>query len=461
MPCLKMTNLGPERIPEVCRRVSELVGREGGIAYIVGGWIRDALMGGEEVSPDMDVEVFGIEPEKLVRLLTENFRCDLYGKSFQIIGLRDHGVDVAIPRRERKVGSGHADFLVEGDPFMTIEEAAARRDFTVNAVYGRLNDGQLVDPYGGVEDLKKGILRHTTERFVEDPLRVLRGMQFAARFGFQVSDETIQLSQTLTQQALSPERLFVEWKKLILKGKDYFAGLEYLRKCRWLEFYPELEALVGCEQDPKWHPEGDVWIHTLHCLNAFAQTRIGDEWEDLVVGFAVLCHDFGKAVTTEHRDGRIRSPGHAKAGVEISRSFLGRMTNQKDLIDEILPLVQDHMTPYELYKKAGNAAIRRLAGRVGRIDRLIRVATADKGGRPPKPWIQPIPEGEWLMKKAGELSVQDQAPKPMMQGRHLIELGHQPGPEMGRILKDAFEAQLDGEFGDLDGGIEWLKERIK
>ena len=456
-----MESLGPERIPEACRRISELVGREGGTAYIVGGWVRDALLDREEVSPDMDVEVFGIEPENLVRLLTENFRCDLYGKSFQIIGLRDHGVDVAIPRRERKVGAGHADFLVEGDPFMTIEEAAARRDFTVNAVYGRLRDGQLVDPYGGVEDLKKGILRHTTERFVEDPLRVLRGMQFAARFGFEVCDETITLSKTLTQEELSPERLYVEWKKLILKGKDYFAGLEFLRKCGWLGFYPELEALVGCEQDPRWHPEGDVWVHTLHCLNAFAQIRTSDEWEDLVVGFAVLCHDLGKAVTSEYRDGRIRSPGHAKAGVEITRTFLERMTNQKDLIEEVLPLVQDHMSPHELYEKAGNAAIRRLAGRVGRIDRLIRVATADKGGRPPKPWIRPIPEGVWLMQKAEELSVQDQAPKPIMLGRHLIELGLQPGPQMGIILKDAFEAQLDGEFGDVETGMEWLLKKIQ
>ena len=455
-----MENLSPERIPDSCRRIAELVSKEGGTAYIVGGWVRDALIDGGEVSPDMDVEVFGVKPERLIQLLTENFRCDLYGKSFQIVGLRDHGIDVAIPRRERKVGSGHTDFLIEGDPFMTVEEAAARRDFTVNAIYARLHDGALIDPFGGIQDLRKQVLRHTTERFTEDPLRVLRGMQFAARFDFEVCEETIQLSKTLTQEDLSPERLYVEWKKLILKGKNYFAGLEFLRKCGWLSFYPELAALVDCQQDPTWHPEGDVWVHTLHCLNAFAQIRTGEEWEDLVVGFAVLCHDLGKAVTSEIRDDRIRSPGHAKAGVEITRTFLERMTNQKDLIEEVLPLVRDHMSPYELYEKAGNAAIRRLAGRVGRIDRLIRVATADKGGRPPMPWIRPIPEGEWLMQKAEELSVQDQAPKPIMQGRHLLELGLSPGPEMGKILKDAFEAQLDGDFGNIEGGMKWLRQEL-
>jgi len=461
MPSLVQAKQALEGIPPACRRIAELVRKEGGVAYLVGGWVRDALLEGVDASLDADVEVFGVEPETLVRLLSENFRCDLYGKSFQIIGLRDHGVDVAIPRRERKVGKGHADFLVEGDPGMSVEEAAARRDFTVNAIYLRLDDGVLIDPYGGLADMEAGVLRHTTERFVEDPLRVLRGMQFAARFGFQVCEETVELSQTLTQEDLSPERLYVEWKKLILKGKDYFAGLDFLRQCGWLKFYPELEVLVGCDQDPKWHPEGDVWVHTLHCLNAFAQMRTGDDWEDLVVGFAVLCHDLGKAVTSELKDGRIVSPGHATAGVEITRSFLERMTNQKDLIEEVLPLVQDHMAPYEFYEKAGNAAVRRLARRVGRIDRLVRVATADKAGRPPVPWEVTIPEGEWLLKKAQELEVESQVPTPFLLGRHLLEFGVSPGPEMGNILKQAFEAQLDGEFADAEGGKEWYRKKFQ
>ena len=461
MPSLVKVKQALEEIPPPCLKIAKLVRREGGVAYLVGGWVRDALLEDVSASPDADVEVFGLEPEKLVRLLSDNFRCDLYGKSFQIIGLRDHGVDVAIPRRERKVGTGHADFLVEGDPGMSLEEAAARRDFTVNAIYLRLDDGVLLDPYGGIADMKAGVLRHTTERFVEDPLRVLRGMQFAARFGFRVCAETVELSQTLTQEDLSPERLFVEWKKLILKGKDFFAGLDFLRECGWLKFYPELEALVGCGQDPKWHPEGDVWVHTLHCLNAFAEMRTGDEWEDLVVGFAVLCHDLGKAVTSEVKDGRIVSLGHAKAGVEIARNFLERMTHQKDLIEEVLPLVQDHMAPYEFFKKAGHAAVRRLARRVGRIDRLVRVATADKAGRPPVPWEATIPEGEWLLRKAQELEVESQVPKPIMLGRHLIELGMSPGPEMGNILKQAFEAQLDGDFADVEGGMAWLRERLQ
>lgn len=440
-----------------CLRIAELVGREGGTAYLVGGWVRDALAEGCGESPDADVEVFGVDPGRLVKILTENFKCDLYGKSFQIIGLRGHDVDVAIPRREKKIGLGHTDFVVQGDPYMSVEEAAARRDFSVNAIYARLPDGEIVDPYGGAGDLAKGVLRHTTERFSEDPLRVLRGMQFAARFGLEVAPETIGLSKGLTQDGLSQERLFVEWKKLILKGKDFFKGLGFLKDCGWIRFYPELDAMVGCGQDQEWHPEGDVWTHTLHCLNAFAKIRTGEEWEDLVVGLAVLCHDIGKPAVSEEVDGRIRSPGHAKAGVPRAESFLRRMTNQTQLFNEVLPLVRDHMAPYEFYEKAGNAAIRRLAGRVKRIDRLVRVATADKGGRPPKPWVRPIPEGEWLMARAVELSVKDSAPKAILQGRHLIDMGITPGPRMGKLLKAAFEAQLDGEFVDVVGGIGWVR----
>lgn len=451
---------GPAALP--CRKISELVTAEGGRTYLVGGWVRDALLDPAQTAPDADIEVFGVSPETLRKLLTRNFRCDLYGKTFQIIGLRDHKIDIAIPRRERKTGNKHTDFEVEGDPDMTVEEAAARRDFTLNAIYARLPDGLLEDPFGGIADLRAGILRHTTERFSEDPLRVLRAMQFSARLGFDVHPDTTALCRSLTQDGLSKERLFDEWKKLLLKGQDFHRGLGFLKDCGWLRHYPELEALDQCEQDPQWHPEGNVWIHTLHCLNAFAKHRTGDPWEDLVVALAVLCHDFGKPATTLRKDGRIRSPGHAKAGVQIARSFLHRLTDHKQLVEEVLPLVHDHMTPLEFHHNgAGDSAVRRLAQRVRRIDRLVRVATADKGGRPPLPWKTPIPEGQWLLERAEELAIKDRAPKPILQGRHLLKQGHQPGPPLGAILKKAYEAQLDGEFKDLDTARQWLRSQAK
>ena len=222
--------------------------------------------------------------------------------------------------------------------------------------------------------------------FIEDSLRVLRGMQFIARFNLIRNIETIELCRSMDMGDLPPERIFEEWKKLILKGNNIGKGLNFLKSTHWLRFFTELMALDGCEQEPEWHPEGDVWVHTLHCMDAFASERIGDEWEDLVVGFAVLCHDLGKPLTTKiGEDGRIRSPMHEPKGEEPTRSFLSRLTNQVDLHEQVVPLVRRHLTPRTFYKdQAGDGAIRRLASKVKRIDRLVRVAAADIAGRPPE-----------------------------------------------------------------------------
>jgi tRNA nucleotidyltransferase (CCA-adding enzyme) len=266
----------------------------------------------------------------------------------------------------------------------------------------------------------------------------------------------------LTPEQLPGERLWEEWKKLILKGNQISHGLQFLKDCGWLEFFPELKALDGCEQDPKWHPEGDVWTHTGHCMDAFARSRVGDEWEDLIVGFAVLCHDFGKPKTTYTDDsGRIRSPRHDILGVPVAQRFFERLTKQKKIFEQVLPLVEQHMRPLALYRdRAGDSAIRRLAARVKRIDRLVRVAHADKNGRPP---LQPNgdPEGDWLLKKTEELAIQDNAPKPILLGRHLVAFGIKPGPHFGRILDRAYQAQLDGTFTDESSGRRYLERLVE
>ena len=297
--------------------------------------------------------------------------------------------------------------------------------------------------------------------FSEDPLRVLRGMQFIARFNLQPAEETVQLCRNVPIEHLPPERLFEEWKKLILKGKTPSLGLHFLKHVNWLRHFPELESLVGCEQDPEWHPEGDVWVHTLHCMDAFARERIGDEWEDLVVGLAILCHDLGKPLTSyKSEDGRIRSPKHEPRGEKPTLSFLARMTNQTDLAEQVVPLVRRHLAPRVLYKdKASDGAIRRLARQVKRIDRLVRVAQADLEGRPPRQ--DEFPEGPWLLERAEELKVKDSEPKPIVLGRHLVVLGLEPGPSFGPILEDCFEAQLDGEFDDEKNGLSYLDSLLE
>lgn len=437
--------------------LAEAVRAAGGRALLVGGWVRDALLG--HPSKDADIEVFGLERDVLERTLRQQFRYDQVGKAFAVYKLKGLPIDVSLPRRESKTGTGHTGFTVEGDPHMSFAEAASRRDFTLNALLWDPLDGELIDTCGGRADLENRVLRHVSEKFSEDPLRVLRGMQFVARFDLEAAPGTVALCRSIEPEGLPRERLFEEWKKLLLKGIKPTRGLAFLRETGWVRYFPELEALIDCPQDPEWHPEGDVWTHTGHCLDAFARERIGDNWEDLIVGLAVLCHDFGKPLTTERaEDGRIRSIRHEIVGLRPAESFLRRLTDERAIFEQVLPLVEAHMRPNALYKSnAGDAAVRRLARLVGRLDRLLRVVRADMAGRPPLPAT-----GEadvWLQQRAEELAIKDSVPEPILQGRHLIESGLKPGRHFGEILEAAFEAQLDGDFADLDGALAWLKAR--
>ena len=466
-------------LPEV-KVVAELVKRAGGRALLVGGCVRDELLG---LAPkDFDIECFGISGQDLQRALETEFELDLVGISFGVIKLKHLEIDVAMPRRETKLGLGHRAFGMEYDPTLTIEEASARRDFTVNAIYKDPLTDEILDPWNGRGDLEKRILRHVSPHFVEDPLRVLRGMQFVARFNLTPAPETVEICRGMTPEGLAPERLFGEWEKLLVQGVKISKGLNFLRNVGWVRYYPELERLIGCKQDPEWHPEGDVWNHTLCCLDAFAAARPGGtgilpvhqkegfdstlngrdarspENDDLIVGLAVLCHDFGKPKCTSYDPvkKRIRSLGHDEEGVEPTLSFLRRLTNEERLLKEVPPLVRLHMRPFAMWRdKSSDGAIRRLAAKVVRIDRLIRVAAADDAGRPPFP-SEPEPL-KWLAEQAERLRVADSAPKPIVQGRDLIALGMKPGVEFGRILKAAYEAQLDGKFTDLKGGIEYVR----
>ena len=431
----------------------------GGSARLVGGCVRDAMLG--LPATDLDIEIYGIEASALIELLSSHFGVDLVGESFGVIRLRDLPIDVSLPRRESKRGRGHRGFKIVSDPQMDPREAASRRDFTINAIALDPVNGSIFDPFGGIADLKSRILRHTTEKFSEDPLRVLRGMQFAARFELQLAPETIELCRQIEPEGLAPERILGEWKKLILKGTRPSLGLAFLRDCGWIRHFPELEALIGCEQNPRWHPEGDVWIHTLHCMDVFASERIGIEREDLIVGFGVLCHDLGKPATTiREEDGRITAKNHDVVGVELTRQFLGRLTGEEKLIEEVVSLVACHLAPIQLFaSKANDSAIRRLANKVGRIDRLVRVSSADMRGRPPLV-VDRFEAGDWLLERARALSIDAQPPTALLMGRHLIELGLEPGPHLGRVLEECFARQIEGEFDTLEAGLECARTII-
>ena len=463
-----------DRAKDIVTHICERVASHGGRALVVGGWVRDHIL--DVPGDDYDIEVYGIEPQRLLELLGEQHELDLVGASFGVIKLKGLTIDVSIPRRDSKVPDAgtsgriaphhgpfaeiedeliapHRAFVVASDPHMSVREAARRRDFTINTISYDPLTHTYEDPFDGRADLEKKVLRHTSEEFfADDPLRVLRGMQFVARFNLSAAPETVALCRGMDLTGLSAERLMGEWSKLLLKGVLPSRGLAFLRDSKQLAHYPELTALIDCPQDPEWHPEGDVWVHTGHCLDFFAQQRTRDRYEDLVVGMAVLCHDLGKPATTRQEDGRWRAKRHAGAGLAPTTTFVQRLTSQKNLLEEVLPLVKYHLLPRELFDiQAGDAALRRLARRVGRIDRLARVSAADAMGRPPlSQWETERLACEWLVRRAQELAVLDAAPAAFLLGRHLLELGMSPGPGVGVLLAACYEAQLDGQVTSLE-----------
>jgi tRNA nucleotidyltransferase (CCA-adding enzyme) len=454
----------PDELNRVLTRTPEL-----NQAYLVGGSVRDALL--DIPVKDFDIEVFGLSLERLAKVLAPWGRTDLVGRSFGVIKLTlpsGNIIDFSIPRRDSKTGLGHKGFEITFDPGITPREAASRRDYTLNALMFDPRRREILDHFGGQADLQNRILRHTSDAFAEDPLRVLRGMQLAARFQLTAAPETAALCREIknTYHELAVERVREEWFKWASRSALPSAGLKFLDATGWLEHFPELKALQGVPQDPEWHPEGDAYIHTCHCCDAMAKLpewQQADEETRIVLSLAILTHDFGKPATTQTalRDGatRIISPGHEESGIPIAENFLNRLRTPLAIIERVLPLIRYHMS--HLITVTDRSA-RRLAKRLEpeTIFDLCVLMTADSLGRPPRPPQIPkvIPE---LEAKARELQIHDRAPKPILMGRHLLELGMTPGPQIGQIVNDAYEAQLEGKFFDLPQALKWLEEHKK
>jgi tRNA nucleotidyltransferase (CCA-adding enzyme) len=432
-------------------------------AYVVGGGVRDALLG--LPVKDLDVEVFGESIESLASALAPFGRVDVVGRSFGVVKLTVRaGVthDFSLPRRDSKVGSGHRGFVSEVDPELSIEAAAARRDFTINALMYDPRRHEILDAHGGLEDLGAGILRHTSEAFPEDPLRVLRGMQFVSRFHLRPAAETVALCRSIagTFPELARERVRDEWWKWATRSQRPSAGLYFLRDTEWVRHFPEIDALSGTPQDPEWHPEGDVFTHTAHCCDALVGLptwREADEMSRGVWMLATLAHDFGKPSTTreEGREGRCRivSPGHEQAGGPIAAAFLARIGAPNEVLARVVPLVINHLA----HLQAGtDRAVRRLALRLvpETLEALCVVMSADALGRPPRPAVVPHTITQ-LLERATALRLKREPPKPLLLGRHLLKRGMRPGKDVGRITRAAFEAQLDGEFSNLAGAFAW------
>jgi len=441
---------------ELAVAIADAVRAQGGRALVVGGWVRDRLLG--LASTNVDIEVFGV-PAEALRVLLEPFgRVEAVGASFQVFKVAD--VDVSLPRRDSKSGRGHRGFAVTGDPSMSIEEAARRRDFTINAISWDPLTDEYLDPFRGRDDLSRRLLRMVDpSTFPEDSLRVLRAVQLAARFSLSIDPQTRDLCRTIPLDDLPAERVWGEIEKLLMQAERPSIGLALALELQVIEkLFPELFALVGCVQEPEWHPEGDVWVHTLQVVDQ-ARTRIADlpRPQAITVMVGALAHDLGKPATTAFIDGRIRSIDHEEQGVAPATAFLDRLNiytiDGYDVRHQVLGMTAQHLKPgmwFKVRDEVGDGAFRRLAQKVD-LELLARLAKSDCLGRDPGTFnCQAM---DWFLDRARTLGVEHRPPGPILLGRHLIELGVRPGPAMGDILKAVYEQQLDGKVSDLAGAI--------
>ena len=424
----------------IAERIAKEVNNAGGRTFYVGGFVRDKLLGID--NKDVDIEVHGIKPDALYRILEKVGDPITFGKSFGVFALRKENLDIAMPRREHATGRGHRDFEIDVDPFIGTEGAARRRDFTINSIMQDVLTGEIVDHFNGREDLANKVIRHIDpETFIEDPLRVLRGAQFASRFNFTIAPDTIELCRGIDLSTLSKERVEEELKKALLKADKPSIFFEELRKMDQLHtWFPELELLINLEQDPIYHPEGDVWTHTMEVLDRAASMRdkASDPYNFMLLA---LTHDLGKAVTTAEKNGRIHAYEHEIKGMPLVESFIKRLTNERDVISYLKNMVPLHMRPnVSAYSKPGIKSTNRMFDEATAPEDLIWFAAADR----------PVFSGsdefsgdsEFLF---GRLRVfEETMAKPHVTGRDLIDAGIKPGDDFTEILAYAHKLRLAG-----------------
>lgn len=463
-------------------------------ALLVGGFVRDALLG--QHPKDADLEVSGVSPERLVELLTQMFpdKVDTVGQQFGILKVyANEGIefDVSIPRRESKSGTGHKGFIVQSDPAMSIEEAGRRRDFTWNALAADPLTGEVFDYFGGVSDLKEKVLKVTDpERFKDDPLRVMRALQFAARYNFSVEPESLKLMREMVAEnqldELPVERMTGEFEKLLLKGETPSTGFELARELGIVEkYYPELHDLIDTPQEPQWHPEGDVWIHTMMVVDAAAkiirqEDRGFTKQEKLQVMVGALCHDLGKPATTEVIDGKIRSLAHEEAGIEPTKSFLGKFKFGEDVLHSSTTIASEHLKPGQNYRefvekksideKTYANIMRRLLKRISPMSWKVLSASSESDSRGRAiPGIDTAPygPGETMAKIITEYKLGVAAKTNLIGGRDIFAIAEQlgvkvsGGPKFGEYIRLIEDMRDQEVISTKEEAMQELEKMIK
>ena len=456
-------------------------------ALIMGGFARDTVLG---LHPkDIDMEVYGVSPERLESLLVQLFpeRVNLVGRAFGILKVNvgeDVEFDVSIPRRESKIGKGHTGFAVTGDPGMDLTEAAQRRDFTMNSIAADPLTGEFIDLFDGLKDIKDGILRVTDkERFQDDPLRVYRAVQFVARLGLKVDAASLKLMRQMVARGdmdeLSPERVLEELKKLLLKAERPSNGLELMRELGLIEkYYPELQALIGLPQEKEWHPEGDAWKHTLLVVDQAAQLMRKPENgftadEKLMLMTGALCHDLGKPAVTKEIDGRIRSLGHEEAGEEPARNMCERWLFPHDITKAAVAITTQHLKPGAFYralekgelKEPGYAnAVRKLLKAIYPLSWRVLLAACEadwRGSVLPGTERDTYKPAEKFAEVVAKFKLDMEPTKPLVQGRDLLALGLKPGPQMGKIIVQIEELRDAGKISTREQALSKAHEIVE
>ena len=490
--------------PKIITTLSVSIRDAGGRALLVGGCVRDMLL---DIAPkDFDIEVYGLAPEKLTEIAKTFGEVIEVGRAFGILKLKitspqpppskggggitdiappyEGGVgggleiDLGIPRSDSKIADGHKGFDVRVDPSMSPQDAVRRRDFTINAIMMDPLTDEVIDPAGGVADLEKKILRVVDPvLFGDDPLRVLRALQFVARFDLIVDPESMNVIKATVSRLkeLSPERLRDEWRKLLVLAEMPSIGLQLGFDLGVFDvLHPELPILKSTPQNPEWHPEGDVWIHTLMVVDEAAMIIRRENLDDesaFTIMLAALCHDLGKSLCTRVIDEKIRSIGHEEEGEAPTRSFLKTVGVSSAVVEKIVGIVNDHLKPtvfylQEIEKKEPitDGAIRKLAARISpaTMNELLLVSEADYFGR--GQWrhgeLRTYPERPWLLDRAERLNVLVGPAPHAITGAELVALGIEPGPKMGEMIREA--DRLRDDEGKTKEEIEmWIKDELR
>ncbi len=450
-------------LPPALKIVTDALIEKGAHPVLVGGAVRDHLLGKE--IHDFDIEVFTMSPSELESTLQGFGAVTYIGKQFGVFKLPHLNADFSSPRRDSQHGVAHKDMSTTQDPNLSYEEASSRRDFTINSIGIDLLTMTCLDPHEGYEDLRRKILRHIGPAFVDDPLRVLRAVQLAARFGLTIDPDTLALCRQVgpTLFTLPKERIQDELKKWLLKSDAPAIGLHWLKETGALHLFPELAAMIGIPQNPEFHPEGDVWVHTGHVLNAAVQWRTGDPKQDWLIMLSALLHDCGKPDTTrlEEKRGVVawRSRCHDQVGGVVARRFLSRITSETHVINTVIQLVKAHMLPGQLLYETipdnkKEAAVQKLST-AAPLTLLWRLVQSDGEGRGLD--YPPFDAGLWLRDKMELLGLQKGPPSSLISGQDLLDLGFLPGPTLGKVLNKVYEKQLKGGIQTVQDALNLAK----